>query len=104
MGDLADSPGREERHRDRLSRRREGSGIDQADEPAVLSADARDDRLSDRRLVLQAVLGGLQHAHGALELENARVRHVNLDQVVRHGAMVDAVVAPRHRGEHRVGT
>jgi hypothetical protein len=93
MRDLADPPRREERNRDRPSRRGKGRRLDQADEPAIPAADPRDDRASDGGLPLQAVLSGFQHPHGALEFEIARVGHVNLDQEMRHGAMVDRVVA-----------
>jgi hypothetical protein len=104
VGDLAYPPRRQERDRHRPSGGREGRGVDQADEPAVLGADTRDDRTSEGRLVLQADLGGFQHPHGALDLEITRVGHVNFDQEVGHGAMVEGRAASRHRGEHRVGT
>jgi len=49
-------------------------------------------------------LGSLEHPHGALELEIARVGHLDLDQEVRHAVMVRPAVARRHPEEHRLAT
>jgi hypothetical protein len=78
--------------------------LDQAEQPSVGAADAGDQRAGDRGLLAQAFLGGLQHPHGALELELVRVVHVDFDQEVGHDAMVAPQVRTRHREEHRLGT
>jgi hypothetical protein len=101
--DLADPPGGQKRDRDSPPSGREGGRLDEADEPTIRATDPRDDRTIDRAAA-EAPLSGLEHSDRPLELWLVRVGHLDLDQEVRHGAMVDADVAPRHRGEHRVST
>jgi hypothetical protein len=84
----------------RLERRR----FDQTDEPPIRAADPRDERVTGGHGPPQAVLSGFKHSHGALELELAGVRHLEFDEEVRHGPMVDPVLTVRHREEHRAGT
>jgi hypothetical protein len=103
MVDLADPPGRQKRDRDGASRRRQVRRFDETQEPTIVAADPRNDRRSSCP-VPQAVLGGFEHAHGALELELIGVGHVDLDQEVRHDDMVDRPAAGGHREEHRVST
>ena len=100
MGDLADPSGRKKGQGNKLVHNLNGGGLDEANQPSVITDEDGGEYAGCRRAPWQTGLGNVQRLRRTVQLCLSGTVHVDLNQEVGHGAIVAGRNAPGHLGQH----